>query len=107
MQQFKQEKDNTSRSMFAEGGKLHYLLCKHARGGHIADCGCKEDGGEINKAEKGYKVKNGSYEASVNAPGDTTRTKQYKYRTEVMQTYPDGTVRYSTTDNHDGFTSNR
>ena len=62
MQQFKQEKDSSSASMFAEGGKLHYLLCKHAKGGHIADCGCKEDGGEIEK----HQQSNGKGKGKIN-----------------------------------------
>lgn len=68
------------------GGKIKDFICKHAKGGYVAGCGCKEDGGKVNN----------NYSAVVNAPGDTTRTKQYNYRQEIMQTYPDGSVRYTT-----------
>lgn len=77
----------TNTQFAKDGGKLHDFICKHAKGGYVAGCGCKEDGGTVNN--KGYTVQ-------VNAPGDTTRTKQYNYRQEIMQTYPDGSVRYTT-----------
>lgn len=77
----------TNTQFAKDGGKLHDFICKHAKGGYVAGCGCKEDGG---------KVDNKGYTAQVNAPGDTTRTKQYNYRQEIMQTYPDGSVRYTT-----------
>ena len=91
-------KKNTS--AFKNGGKIKQFVCKHGRGGGIG-CGC------IEKAKDGYVVKNGSYSAEVNQPGDTTRRKTYKYTTEIMQTYPNGRVRYSTINNRDGYQSNR
>lgn len=66
-----------------------------------------ENGGEIDKARKGYKVQNGTFSAQVNSPGDTTRRKVYPSVTQIMQTYPNGAVRYSTTDNRSDFTTNR
>lgn len=42
-----------------------------------------------------YQVKNGTFQASVTAPGDTLRQKVYPYSTVEMQTYPDGKVRYT------------
>lgn len=42
-----------------------------------------------------YSVKNGDYSASVQAPGDTLRTKVYPYTTREMQTYPNGNTRYT------------
>ena len=77
----------TNTQFAKDGGKLHDFICKHAKGGIVKGCGCKEDGGTVN---------NKGYTAQVNAPGDTTRTKQYNYRQEIMQTYPDGSVRYTT-----------
>ena len=35
-------------SKFAKGGKLHDFICKHAKGGYIAGCGC---GGDIIRAQ--------------------------------------------------------
>lgn len=92
---------------FEEGGKIQDFICKHAKGGHIAGCGCKEEGGEIKLGEKGYKVRNGSYSAEVKAPGDTLRIKTYPSVTQKMQTYPNGAVRYTTTDNRSDFTTHR
>lgn len=66
-----------------------------------------EKGGKVETAEKGYKVRNGSYSAEVNAPGDTTRRKVYPSTTQIMQTYPNGAVRYSTIDNRSDFQTNR
>ena len=56
MQQFQQEVSGGQISQFEIGGKLHSFLCKHAKGGHIAGCGCKEDGGNIKSAQKGEKL---------------------------------------------------
>lgn len=53
MQQFQQEMQNPQAGMFKEGGKLHDFICKHAKGGHVAGCGCKEDGGKVKKAQYG------------------------------------------------------
>lgn len=92
---------------FEKGGKIHDFICKHAKGGHMAGCGCKEDGGEIELGEKGYKVRNGSYSAEVKAPGDTLRVKTYPSVTQKMQTYPNGAIRYTTTDNRSDFTTHR
>lgn len=36
-----------------KGGKLHDFICKHANGGMVKGCGCKEDGGKVAKAEMG------------------------------------------------------
>lgn len=33
---------------FKEGGKIHQFLCKHAKGGHVAGCGC---GGNVVKGQ--------------------------------------------------------
>ena len=56
MQQFQQEVSGGQISQFEVGGKLHSFLCKHAKGGHIAGCGCKEDGGNIESAANGEKL---------------------------------------------------
>lgn len=32
---------------FKKGGKIFEFICKHKKGGYVAGCGCKEDGGEI------------------------------------------------------------
>ena len=64
-------------SMFKNGGKFDYLK-KLQYGGDIVDP---------------------TYRTVINAPGDTLRTKIYKYRTDEMQTYPNGNVRYTTRDN--------
>jgi hypothetical protein len=80
---YKQNKDailqymQQNTSMFREGGKFDYLK-KFQAGGSIVDP---------------------TYRTVINAPGDTLRTKFYKYRTDEMQTYPNGNVRYTTRDN--------
>lgn len=48
MQQFKQEISSAQPSQFEKGGKLHDFVCKHAKGGYIAGCGCK-----VPKAQNG------------------------------------------------------
>lgn len=70
------------------------------KGGHMVDCGCKEDGGKVEMNRGGKTIQDGNYEVTVNAPGDTTRTFYNKYNRQVMQTYPDGTIRYSTLSNN-------
>lgn len=84
-----------------QGGKINSFICKHAKGGK-AGCGCKEDGGKVEKHTNGKPVRNGNYEVSVNAPGDTTRTIFNKWNRQIMQTYPDGSVRYTTMSNNNG-----
>ncbi len=86
------------------GGKIQDFICKHGKGGAVAGCGC---GGTVEKAERGYKVQNGSYSAQVNGQGDTTRIKVYPTTTQIMQTYPNGAVRYTTADNRSDFTTSR
>ena len=56
MQQFQQEMQNASTSQFKNGGKLHDFICKHAKGGHVAGCGCKEDGGKVEKNQDGKRI---------------------------------------------------
>ena len=46
MERFKQEISNP-KMRFKEGGKIHQFICKHAKGGHVADCGCKQEGGSL------------------------------------------------------------
>ena len=62
LQQFQQvmkSADQESTGMFKQGGKLHDFICKHATGGRVkVGCGCHENGGEIESAEKGTKTKN-------------------------------------------------
>lgn len=70
-------KSQQKSSMFREGGKFDYLK-KFQAGGSIGDP---------------------TYRTVINAPGDTLRTKFYKYRTDEMQTYPNGNVRYTSRDN--------
>lgn len=53
MQQFQQELQGQQAGIFKDGGKLHDFICKHAKGGHIAGCGCKEEGGKVSKAQNG------------------------------------------------------
>ena len=38
---------------FREGGKIHDFICKHARGGYLSECGCKQEGGQIESAQEG------------------------------------------------------
>ena len=38
---------------YKKGGKLLDFICKHAKGGHVAGCGC---GGSVKKAEGGTKT---------------------------------------------------
>jgi len=66
--------------LFREGGKLAYGLRKF------------QDGGPIDYS-KFYKI--------IKAPGDTLMVKPYKYSVEERQTYPDGSVRYTTTTRSD------
>lgn len=49
MQQFQQEMQNASTSQFKNGGKLHDFICKHAKGGHVADCNCG-----VQKGQSGF-----------------------------------------------------
>lgn len=100
MEQFQKEMQGGA-GMFKEGGKLNAFVCKHAKGGHMVDCGCKEDGGKVEMNRGGKTIQDGNYEVTVNAPGDTTRTFYNKYNRQVMQTYPDGTIRYSTLSNNE------
>lgn len=73
MQQFQQEMQNPQAGMFKEGGKLQDFICKHAKGGHVAGCGCKEDGGKVNKTQR--KQQGGFLPGDVNniMVQDTTR----------------------------------
>lgn len=32
---------------FKKGGKIFEFICKHGRGGYVAGCGCKQEGGSI------------------------------------------------------------
>lgn len=32
---------------FKKGGKIFEFICKHKKGGYVAGCGCKQEGGEI------------------------------------------------------------
>jgi len=102
MQQFQQELQGQQAGMFKEGGKLQDFICKHAKGGHVAGCGCKEEGGTVEKHAGGKPIRNGNYEVTVNAPGDTTRTIFNRWNRQIMQTYPDGSVRYTTMSNNNG-----
>ena len=70
-------KSQNNGSVFKNGGKFDYLK-KLQHGGDIVDP---------------------TYRTVINALGDTLRTKIYKYRTDEMQTYPNGNVRYTTRDN--------
>lgn len=56
MQQFQKEMQNSKAGMFKEGGKLQDFICKHAKGGHVAGCGCKEDGGKVDGKFENYKM---------------------------------------------------
>lgn len=38
------------------GAKIQDFICKHKRGGYVAGCGCKEDGGIVKGQEGGYRV---------------------------------------------------
>lgn len=51
IQQFQQEMQNSKAGMFKDGGKLQDFICKHAKGGK-AGCGCKEDGGKVEKHQQ-------------------------------------------------------
>ena len=52
--QFQQEMQDKSQA-FKKGGKIHDFICKHARGGKV-DCGCKQEGGNIEMAQDGVKM---------------------------------------------------
>lgn len=69
MQQFQQELQEQQAGMFKDGGKLQDFICKHAKGGK-AGCGCKEDGGKVEKAEMGLGGLNdhSPRPASINVP---------------------------------------
>lgn len=51
MEQFKKEMQSAQPAQFKEGGKIHQFLCKHAKGGHVADCGCNQQGGTIDRSK--------------------------------------------------------
>ena len=39
---------------YKKGGKILDFICKHAKGGYVTGCGCKqEDGGQIQSAQSG------------------------------------------------------
>lgn len=49
------------------GGKIHDFICKHAKGGALKGCGCKQEGGNVEKhqdANGKIGVTNGKYQAS-------------------------------------------
>jgi hypothetical protein len=46
MMQFQQEMQGGSQA-FRQGGKIHDFICKHAKGGALKGCGCKQEGGSI------------------------------------------------------------
>ena len=50
MMQFQQELQGGSQA-FRQGGKIHDFICKHAKGGRTANCGC-------NKAQEGLTLPN-------------------------------------------------
>lgn len=51
MEQFKKEMQSAQPAQFKEGGKIHQFLCKHAKGGHVADCGCYQEGGRTKTSD--------------------------------------------------------
>ena len=98
MQQFQQEMQSASPSQFEKGGKLWNFICKHAEGGRIVGCGCKEDGGEIKKSAKGnsnigeapvYYYNEKGYPVEINSI--TTRPGRMLYKEEAT---PIGKVAY-------------
>ena len=49
------------------GGKIRDFICKHAKGGALKGCGCKQEGGKVEKhqdANGKIGVTNGQYQAS-------------------------------------------
>lgn len=43
------------------GGKIRDFICKHAKGGALKGCGCKQGGGEIENEKPGYSVREQRY----------------------------------------------
>ena len=43
------------------GGKIRDFICKHAKGGALKGCGCKQEGGEIENKKPGYSVREQRY----------------------------------------------
>ena len=62
MEQFQQEMQ--SAQAFRQGGKIHDFICKHSKGGHVAGCGCKENGGSVEKAQEGLPKIGGTFKSA-------------------------------------------
>lgn len=92
MEQFQQELQGGSQA-FRQGGKIHDFICKHAKGGYVSGCGCKDNGGKMQSG--GIVVDDPSYDKVISAPGDTLSTKRYKYSTQTRRTLPSGSIIYS------------
>lgn len=75
-------KSGQSSQAFKDGGKIHDFICKHAIGGRAADCGCKQEGGnvEVPENKRGYTAstdrfkKDGSVAALDEKANGVTRT---------------------------------
>lgn len=78
---------------FRKGGKIFEFICKHAKGGYVSGCGCKDNGGKMQSG--GIVVDDPSYDKVINAPGDTLSTKRYNYSTQTRRTLPNGSIIYS------------
>lgn len=94
VEQFQKELQNRQQSaLFAKGGKLHAFICRHAKGGHIADCGCKEDGGKVEKNQNGKWI-SGDKTITILNPGtaqaDTLGTYSYTNRSGEFRFKPNG-----------------
>ena len=71
MAQFQQEMQGGSQA-FRQGGKIHDFICKHAKGGNLKGCGCKQEGGTFESKDKKVKIENFG-----TAQADTTGTYSY------------------------------
>ncbi len=93
MQQFKKEMQSAQPAQFKEGGKIHQFLCKHAKGGHVADCGCNQQGGIV-EAQRGVKFISADKQVIIKNPGtpqaDTIGRYSYPTRNGEFRFKPNG-----------------
>lgn len=67
------------------GGKIRDFICKHAKGGALKGCGCKQEGGTFESKDKQVKIKDFG-----TAQADTTGTYSYPSTNGEFQFNPMG-----------------
>jgi len=82
------------------GGKIRDFICKHAKGGALKGCGCKQEGGNVEKHQqengkgrgKIYTYDDTYTSGKVTSPGDTLITGSYPSKNQEMHITPTGTM---------------